>query len=148
MVTPTRLMRRELICESDGATFVKSDSQLQKPGLGDNSLPVRLCVQYMRVHACVCASVRECARACVHVCVGVRLCTAARISPEWISGSYSHLFALYLHSLGINFRAAQQRRAQVVSVIHLGVSQNGREKDKKRKPRFQNGRDISAGFQP
>lgn len=47
MVTPARLMRRELICESDGVTFVKSDSQLQKPGLGDNSLPVRLRVPYM-----------------------------------------------------------------------------------------------------
>lgn len=59
MVTPTRLMRRELICESDGATFVKSDSQLRQPGLGDNSLPVRLCVQYMRVHVCVCVCVSE-----------------------------------------------------------------------------------------
>lgn len=64
MVTPTRLMKRELICESDGATFVKSNSQLQKPGLGDNSLPVRHCVQYMRVHACVCECECTCARAC------------------------------------------------------------------------------------
>lgn len=116
MVTPTRLMRRELICESDGATFVKSDSQLRQPGLGDNSLPVRLCVQYMRVHVCVC------------------VWAWARSTQEWILGSYSHLFALYLHSLDINFRAVLQHRAQVVSVIHLGVIQNGHEKDRKSKP--------------
>ena len=55
MVTPTWLMRWGLICESDGATFVKRDSQLRQPGLEDNSLPVRVCVQYMQVHVCVCA---------------------------------------------------------------------------------------------
>lgn len=56
MVTLTRLMRWELICESDRATFVKSDSQLRQPWLRDNSLPVRVCVQYMgeHVHVCVC----------------------------------------------------------------------------------------------
>lgn len=46
---------------------------------------------------------------------------SARSIQERISGSYSHLFALYLHSVDINFRMEPQHRAQVVSVINLGV---------------------------
>lgn len=61
MVTPTGLMRWELLCDSDGATFVKSDSQLRQPGLRDNSLPVRLCVLHS-VCMCVCAGTRVCTR--------------------------------------------------------------------------------------
>lgn len=57
MMTPTGLMRWELICDSDGATFVKSDSQLQQPGWRDNSLPVRLCVHRP---VCVCTCTRVC----------------------------------------------------------------------------------------
>lgn len=112
-------MRQGLMCESGGATFVKRDSQLRQPGLGDNSLPVRVCVHYMQVHVCVCA------------------CAGARSSQEWISGSYSYLFALYLHCLDINFRAVLQHRAQVVSVIHLDFIQNGHEEDGKRRPKWE-----------
>lgn len=129
MVTPTWLMRWGLICESDRATFVKRDSQLRQPRLGDNSLPVRVCVQYMQVHVCAC------------------VCAWARSTQEWISGSYSHLFALYLHCLDINFRAVLQHRAQVISVIHLGFIQNGHEKTERVGHVYQNGRHISVRFQ-
>lgn len=77
VVTPAGLMRWELLCDSDGATFVKSDSQLRQPGLRDNSLPVRLwvpCSACARV--CVCARERVCAHTCVRahsvsVCVNI-----------------------------------------------------------------------------
>lgn len=118
MVTPTGLMRWELICDSDGATFVKSDSQLQQPGRRDNSLPVRLCVHRSEC-VCTCTRVRLWARAHTAVCVCEHI--SARSTQERISGSYSHLFALYLHSVDINFRMEPQRRAQVVSVINLGI---------------------------
>lgn len=70
MMTPTGLMRWELICDSDGATFVKSDSQLQQPGWRDNSLPVRLCVHRP---VCVCTCTRVClwARTQAAVCVNI-----------------------------------------------------------------------------
>lgn len=66
---------------------------------------------------------------CMHTLVSVStyagrgVCehSSARSTQEQISGSHSHLFALYLHSADIIFRMKPQRRAQVVSVINLGV---------------------------
>lgn len=108
MVTPAGLMRWELMCDSDGATFVKSDSQLQQPGRRDNSLPVRLCVhRSVRVHTRVSVSAHKGSSVCEHI--------SARSTQYQVP---IHLFALYLHYVDINFRMEPRRRALIVSVIN------------------------------